>query len=492
MSRNERPERTDIHTGPTGPVVRLVRKSAATRTLTAEQVGGLLIAACAAAIALIWMSPWLLLPVVGAIVAHANSRLPEPLRDPVKRLGLLTAYSTLPVGIVGLALAVGKGLLPPDDFLWLMVRVYDLHQWTGDQIWLKPVVLVPLLCGVGILSIAIGRPGIIARFGQFAGLTGQAALSLYVLSLFSLVTPGPFELKLDDATSEMRGRLQVSLQLQRDAEKEYLAKKAVMVLLEDKAALEHSHLVDVVRDAEIIARRLGCARDVTNCGLVRAAFEQSLPKLDAPAPPLLGAPMASSGPTRGSTPPESDGLPALEAAVVAADAATVMLRKKDKEAEKAIDAMIGTLADLLPFGEIANSVVGEIAAAVASRFGDALVERSLEMTGLAAAALDELAVSQLVADVPRAIAQAAAALHDGVVRRGSWVLVRGPDAPQEELDQDERAIKNIELTKPRGSTVNAELAKRLRGTRGEAGHGTLYERLDALKRSERSGEAHGR
>ena len=460
------------------------------RMLTAEQIGSLLIAACAAAIALIWISPWLLLPVAGAIVARASCRLPGPLRDPVKRLGWLTTYSTLPVGIAGLALAVGKGVLPPDDFLWLMLRTYDLHQWTDHQIWLKPVVLVPLLGAAGILSIATARPEIIARFGRLAGLAGQAALSLYVLSLFSFITPGPFVMKLNEADQLERNHLKTSLQLQRDAEKEYLANMAVMVLLENKAVEESSHLADITRDAEIIARRLGCARDAAptaTCGMVpsiRTAFERSLPKLDASAPPASDGRRASGGPTLGAASAEPEGLPALKQAVADADTATERLRKKGKAAMETIYAMIGTLADLLPFDPPVTAVVSEICVAVAARYGDTLEKRSDEVMHLGVAALDELGVRRLIADVPRAIAQAAATLHDAAVRGGPWVLVLGPDATQEELDSEERFIKEIETTMPRGSTVNMELAKRLRerGPRDGASIGMFSDPLDSLER----------
>jgi hypothetical protein len=467
--------------------------------MTADQFGGLLIAAGIAAIALIWISPWLLLPLTGLAVARTTFCLPRPLQDPVERLGWLTMYSTLPVGIAGLALAIGKKELPADDYLWLMLRIYDLHQWTDNQVWLKPVFLAPLLGAAGILAIIMARPGIIAWLGWFAGLAGQAALSLYVLSLFSLVTPGPFELKLDEITAEMRDRLQLSLQLQQDAEKKYLADKAVAVLLSDKGAIEQSHVIDVIRDAETIARRLGCRRDATpaaGCGMtlsVRLAFEQSLPQLEPDSP--VPRDRTATGAPDSSAPLQLSELPVLTQAANVADATTDMFRKRSQAVKATIDAMIDTLADLLPFGELANSAFGDLSDAIADRYGDPLIERAAALGRLALGALDQLSVSRIVADVPRAIAQAATALHDAVLNRGPWVLALGPNALQEELDRLERTIKDIETTMPRSSTVNAELmAKRIRerGVREGVGNGSLGYLLEELKRVETQKAIEGR
>jgi hypothetical protein len=265
----------------------------------------------------------------------------------------------------------------------------------------------------------------------------------------------------------MRGRLQASLQLQRNVAKQYLATQSVMVLLADKEAVAQSHLVDVARDADGILRRIGCAPQATSrfeCLMapnLEAAFEKSLPELNAP-----------SGATEGATAPQPDGLPALAQAVAGADAATDTLRRKNEAAATTIDAMIGTLADLLPFGELANAVMGEISAAVASRFDDAVVAQLFALTGFVAAALDGAGVKRLVADVPRAIAEAARRIHDAVVRRGPWVLVVGLDATQDLLDLTELRVKGIEARMPSGSTVNAQLQKEL-GDRRAGGDGGI-------------------
>lgn len=415
-----------------------------------ESLGLKVVVVIATAAFLIWLSPWLLISIAaaGIIKGCDYQAWPNAFGDPLKRVAWCTIWAALPVGIAGLLLTTRAQLLPSDAVLWLMLRTYDAHHWLDEQIWLKPKVLIPVIGLAGIVSFITVRSAVIGHLGRFIGLSERIALSLYALSLFSFIAPGPFELKLDEATAEMRSRLRTELAYLKDAEKRYLAKNAVLVALKDADVVESVR--EVLRDAETLRQRLGCKNAAEPSGGCQIwpnfphLFGDALP--DIPKPPVH---------SEASLPQD---LPALQLATITATGATSRVEARIESVKATTDALIGSLTDLLPFGGIANSVIGDVAAAVALRFGDALIARS--PTSIEAMLAPEN-VDRVVADIPHAIREAAATIHDKVAHQGIWVLFAKPGTSDADLAKFESRVKEFEARLPPGTTLDVELHRRI-------------------------------
>jgi hypothetical protein len=392
--------------------------------------------------------PWVLLPVPGALAVWISRRPPEILRETVARLGTLAVITTLPVAALAVALPHGDALLGPDNALALNLLIYRLHDWVEHRWWLGPAFVVPMLVGTGFLSYVTCQPGVIKAAGRVTGVVGRISLALYVLSLFSLVAPGPVALNIDAATEATRARLQVQLNLQRDAETEYLATNTLHVLLGEPSNAAQQGLADVARDVMTLAQRLGCANDTTQpkCRsslppAVARAFAQALNK--ETGTPAAGATTASPAPADAgaATPARPETLPERAAALAKATTTTERLHERSEALAETLDATAGAMADALPFGQLAKAVLGELFGVI-GRAGAAMLSPGAEP----AAQPDDPAFRRTAQLLSRAVAAAAAILHRAVAARGPFVLLRSADATQAELDQAERAAAQPEST----------------------------------------------
>jgi hypothetical protein len=138
-------------------------------------------------------------------------------------------------------------------------------------------------------------------------------------------------------------------------------------------------------------------------------------------------------------------LPDILRASAQADEAAETIDKRREAMKTTLDNAVASIADWLPFGSLATASIGEIAAAVSTRYGDTLITRMSALTPAAERAA--------IAGVPAAIAQAAAWLRDAVAQRGALVLVLGLGASADLLDLTERNVQAAESRLRPGQTI---------------------------------------
>jgi uncharacterized membrane protein len=402
------------------------------RKTVAAAVGILLLAA---------ISLWALVPLAALLAARVSRRLPPPYDEAAERTAVLTFYATLPAAILGVLFSLFRAIASPGDALALTVRIYTWHHWLKDQVWLEPEVLVPAFVLAGGLSVWLARPGPVAALGRAAQLAGRATLAIYVLSLFSFVAPGPVTYHVDTMTAEQRDRLKVRMALNLDAEKQYLSDGAIAASLSDQASPDRTGIVQVVAEVAKLAQRFGCNRNeetMCTCPVLQDfahTFAEALPPPDvSPATPAA---------SDDRQPPAA--LPDILRASAQADEAAETIDKRREAMKTTLDNAVASIADWLPFGSLATASIGEIAAAVSTRYGDTLITRMSALTPAAERAA--------IAGVPAAIAQAAAWLRDAVAQRGALVLVLGLGASADLLDLTERNVQAAESRLRPGQTI---------------------------------------
>jgi hypothetical protein len=408
-------------------------------------VVGLLLTALA-----VWLSPLLAVPLAAAVAAKVGRLLPKSVRDPAQPLAWLTVYVTLPAGIVGLALALGRDVVPTEFYFRFMLEVYDVAEWSDRQLWMQPIMLGPLAMVVGVLSIAFRRPEVIARLGRGLGLLSKLSLALYVLSLFTLVSSGPFKLQLGQTTDELRDRLAAALREQQTAGEFYLATRIVAATLSDGDPTIQSQFAEIVRDTAEVRRRLGCSSTSNvSCWPApdAAMFERAMPRQDQ-ARFTADPPM-----------PATTDLRVLRRHLQEAEARTKAIEERQKATQETIDATVAAMTDLLPFGKLANAIAGELWEATISRYGHILAERANALAGAAPDQLEAVA-SQSINDIAALVRQTVIAIGATAARLGPLALLPGPEPDAKSVDDWDKVLNDVQANLKPGSSVYRELQTR--------------------------------
>jgi hypothetical protein len=395
----------------------------------------------------IWLSPLLAVPFAAAVSAVKADRIfPARMRDPVRRLAWLSVYATLPAGVVGLGLAVGRGVVPNESYFQFMLGVYDAAEWYDGQPWAQPVVLAPLTLLVGVLSIALRRPEVIARLGYTLGLVGKLSLGLYVLSLFTLIAPGPFVLQLGQTTDELRDRLAKLLHDQQTEGTFYLATQVVAGTLSDPTT--RSQFSEIVRSTAQVRQRLGCPPD---------SFSSCWP---APGAEMFKRAMPHPGPRVPDPPlPATRDLRALHQDLSEAEAEVGVIKEREKATQDTIDATVAAMTDLLPFGKLANAIAGELWEALIDRYGSRLAEKANALVGVATDRL-EMVASQSTGDITGMVRQTVIAVGTAAATLGPLALLPGPDPDAKSVANWDEALTKVRAELEPGKSLYDELQRR--------------------------------